>query len=177
LTREAFDQSRQRSGYVEIHPITSTLNSSLIWRPAWGDIQRLTVCGSEKRRDRSQDKEREFHGRALVKKATGTDERGLTQFQLTNADGSILLVIKPTPITPAFAKAPAGSFLFDPKRKLAERGGLAASGWCCALALRAPHLRFAPSNFVLSPPQVLCTVSLRETLHLREAQMAESMRF
>ena len=145
------------------------------------DLQRTSLlhfegesCGM---RDKSIRKEREFHGRALVKKATGTDERGLTQFQLTNADGSILLVIKPTPITPAFAKAPAGSFLFDPKRKLAERGGLAASGWCCALALRAPHLRFAPSNFVLSPPQVLCTVSLRETLHLREAQMAESMRF
>jgi hypothetical protein len=63
---------------------------------------------------------------------------------------------------PAFAKASAGSFLFDSKRKLAERGGLAASGWCCALALRAPHLRFAPSNFVLIPPQVLgCPPSSR----------------
>jgi hypothetical protein len=35
---------------------------------------------------------------------------------------------------------------------MAEREGLAACGWCCALALRAPLLRFAPSNFVLIPP-------------------------
>jgi len=74
---------------------------------------------------------------------------------------------------PAFAKAPAGQFSFRFEKKLAERGGLAASGWCFALALRAPLLRFAPSNFVLIPPPVLRPVLLRKTYHLRGAQMAE----
>ena len=56
---------------------------------------------------------------------------------------------------------------------MAEREGLAASGWGSALALRAPLLRFAPSNFVLIPPCIrsASAVPLRGTTansHSRE---------
>jgi hypothetical protein len=56
------------------------------------------------------------------------------------------------------------------ERNMAEREGLAACGWCCALALRAPLLRFAPSNFVLIPPLQplrVCRSASRNYRHLR----------